>query len=107
MANAQLKEVSLQSADTELLRYCFQWPHSMHMLMLVLQELSYDIYHKVHIFVPMTTRARLVCADRPISFHSGPKDQVNQSKNSSSSGQHNPTREAEELREEKDPTENI
>lgn len=74
--------------------------------MLVLQELSGDIYHKVHTFVPMTTTARLVRVHRLISFHSGPKDQVNQS-NSSCSGHYNPTGEAKELMEEKDPTENI
>lgn len=33
--------------------------------------------HKVHIFIAMTTGARLVCAHRPTAFYSGPKDQVN------------------------------
>lgn len=51
----------------------------------------------------MIIRATLVCAHRPISSQSGPKDQVNPSKNNSSSGHHNPTGEAEESREEKDP----
>lgn len=75
------------------------------MLTLVLQELSGDIYHNLHIFVPMTTRARLIRLHRPISFHAAPEDQDNQSKNSHCSVHHNHAGEAEKLREEKDPTE--
>jgi len=77
------------------------------MPMLVPQELPGDTYHKVHIFVPMTTTASLVCVQRPVSFHSGPNDQVNQSKNGSCSEHRNPTGEAKEHREENDSTENI
>lgn len=75
--------------------------------MLLVQELSSDIYHKVYsvlclFFFLMIIRATVVCAHRPNSLHSDPKYLANPGKNSTS-GHHNPTGEAEESREEKDP----
>lgn len=51
----------------------------------------------------MIIRATVVCAHRPNSLDSGPKDLANPGKNNSTSGHCSPTGEAEESTEEKDP----